>query len=55
MMISKLPDVLAIHLKRFKSGKGNKIKLTKKIKYPINYFNPEKYNNFCKKYNVFIL
>ena len=44
MWISKLPNILSLHLKRFKIGQGFKIKLTKKISYPINYFNPEKLN-----------
>ena len=44
MSISKLPDVLVVHLKRFKATSTNKIKLTKNIKYPLNYFNPEKFS-----------
>ena len=31
IIISKLPNILVIHLKRFKSNAGNKVKLTKKI------------------------
>ena len=45
MVIAKAPDYLVIHLKRFKSEKAKKIKLTKKIKYPINNFSLEKFKN----------
>ena len=41
MVISKAPEIMVLHLKRFKAGE-KKIKLSNKIKFPINNFNPNK-------------
>ncbi len=42
MLISKLPEILVVHLKRFKL-EPKKVKLTNKIKFPLNSFNPKRY------------